>query len=328
MINTDDMVWLSSILTNEQLNIRRARQYHKMLSIRRATIVNGQITDKKDHPESAEIQQVSILLENEREKLGMRSISRFTTILVEDAIMTNDPLLWKTISDDIETKDFDISAVHSLFSQNVMLASMWVTCMSTVKSREHILDMLVFFYEISKSIPAEVKEAISASITCQWKSFVNCLITVVSSASSRVKDAYFSEIAKFVDSVAIGSESIALMMHEIVKMRKFELLSVFWLTDFKTCVNTALFEVLLKTSSPKHTTVLAVAKAVVDNPDFLDSHGENIEKMILETIRVIMRSGYGDRRVLNAVGYLASKVFDENPLAKNMATLLCWSANA
>lgn len=290
--------------------------------------MNGQITDKKDHPESAEIQQVSILLENEREKLGMRSISRFTTILVEEAIMTNDPLLWKTISDDIETKDFDISAVHSLFSQNIMLASLWVTCMSTSKSKEHVLDMLVFFYEISKNIPTEVKEAISASITCQWKTFVNCLITVVSSASSRVKDVYFSEIAKFVDSAAIGSESIALMMNEVIKMRKFELLSVFWLTDFKTCVDTAFFEVLLKTSSPKHTTVLAVAKAVVDNPDFLDSHSGDIEKMILETIRVITRSGYGDRRVLNAVGYLASKVFDENPLAKNMATLLCWSANA
>ena len=173
-----------------------------------------------------------------------------------------------------------------------------------------------------------MKEAISASITCQWKTFVNCLITVVSSASSRVKDVYFSEIAKFVDSAAIGSESIALMMNEVIKMRKFELLAVFWLTDFKTCVDTTLFEVLLKTSSPKHTSVLAVAKAVVDNPDFLDSHGENIEKMVLETIRVIMRSGYGDRRVLNAIGYLASKVFDENPLAKNMATLLCWSTNA
>ena len=188
--------------------------------------------------------------------------------------------------------------------------------------------MLVFFYEISKNIPTEVKEAISASITCQWKTFVNCLITIVSSASSRVKDIYFSEIAKFVDSVAIGSDSIALMMNEIVKMRKFELLAVFWLTDFKSCVDTALFELLLKTSSPKHTTVLAVAKAVMDNPDFIDTHGSDIEKMILETIRVIMRSGYGDRRVLNAVGYLAGKVFEDNQIAKNMATLLCWSTNA
>jgi len=299
-----------------------------MHAIRRATIVNGQIVDKKDHPESAEIQQVSILLENERERLGMKSISRFSTILVEEAIMTNDPVLWKTISDDIETKDFDISAIHSLFSQNIMLASLWVTCMSTSKSKEHVLDMLVFFYEISKNIPTEVKEAISASITCQWKTFVNCLITVVSSASSRVKDVYFSEIAKFVDSAAIGSESIALMMNEVIKMRKFELMSVFWLTDFKTCVDTTLFEVLLKTSSPKHTSVLAVAKAVVDNPDFIDSHGENIEKMVLETIRVIMRSGYGDRRVLNAIGYLAGKVFEDNPTARDMATLLCWSTNA
>ena len=299
-----------------------------MHAIRRATIVDGQIVDKKDHPGSVEIPQVSILLENEREKLGMKSISRFTTNLVEEAIMTNDPILWKTISDDIETKDFDVSAIHSLFSQNIMLASLWVTCMSTGKSREHVLDMLVFFYEISKNIPTEVKEAISASITCQWKTFVNCLITVISPASSRVKDVYFSEIAKFVDSVAIGSESTACMMHEIVKMRKFELLAIFWLTDFKTCVDTALFELLLKTSSPKHTTVLAVAKAVVDNPDFIDTHGGDIEKMILETMRVIMRSGYGDRRVLNAVGYLAGKVFEDNQTAKNMATLLCWSTNA
>ena len=248
-----------------------------MHAIRRATIVDGQIVDKKDHPGTVEVPQVSILLENERERSGVKTISRFATILVEEAIMTNDPVLWKTISDDIDTGDFDISAVHCLFAQNIMLASLWVTCISTSKSREHVLDMLVFFYEISKNIPAEVKEAISASITCQWKSFVNCLITVVSSASSRVK---------------------------------------------------ALFEILLKTSSPKHTTVLAVAKAVVDNPDFIDSHGSDIEKMILETLRVIMRSGYGDRRVLNAVGFLAGKVFEDNPTAKNMATLLCWSTNA
>lgn len=297
-----------------------------MHATRRATVVNGQVVDKKDHPGTAEVPQISILLENEREKLGMRSISRFTTILVEEAIMTNDPVLWKTITEDIDTDDFDISAVHSLFSQNTMLSSLWVTCISTSKSREHVLDMLIFFYEISKNIPAEVKEAISASITCQWKSFVNCLITVVSSASSRVKDVYFSEIAKFVDSVAIGSESIACMMNEIIKMRKYELLAVFWLTDFKSCVDTSLFEVLLKTSSPKHTTVLAVAKAVVDNPGFLDSHGGDIEKMVLETIRVIMRSGYGDRRVLNAIGFLAGKVFEENLVAKNMARLLCWAS--
>jgi len=298
-----------------------------MHAIRRATIVDCHIVDKKDHPGTVEIPQVSILLENEKEKLGMKSISRFTTILVEEAIMTNDSILWKTICDDIDTGDFDIPAVHSLFSQRVTLASLWVTCISTSKSREHVLDMLVFFYEISKNIPAEVKEAISASITCQWKSFANCLITVISSASSRIKDIYFSEIAKFVDSVAIGPESIALMMREIIKMRKFELLAVFWLTDFKTCVDNTLFEVFLKTSSPKHSTVLAVAKAVADNPDFLDSRGKDIEEMILETIRAIMRSGYGDRRVLNAIGYLASKVFDDNQNAKNMATLLYWSTN-
>jgi len=186
-----------------------------MHAIRRATIVDGQIVDKKAHPESTEVQQISILLENERDRLGMKSISRFTTNLVEEAIMTNDPVSWKAIIDDIDTGDFDIHAVHSLFSQNIMLSSLWVTCISTSKTREHVLDMLVFFYEISKNIPTEVKEAISASITCQWKTFVNCLITVVSSASSRVKDIYFSEIAKFVDSVAIGPESVALMMHEL-----------------------------------------------------------------------------------------------------------------
>ena len=299
-----------------------------MHAIRRATIVDGQIVDKKNHIGTMEIPQLSILIENERERLGMKTISRFTTILVENAIMTNDPILWKAIVDDIDTKDFDVPAVHSLFAQNNMLASLWVTCMSTSKSKEHVLDMLVFFYEISKNIPEEVQKAISESITCQWKSFVNCLIQVISTVSSKIKDAYFSEIAKFVDSVAIGSESISLMMVEIIKVRKFELLAVFWNADFKTCVDIDLFELLLKTPSPKHTTVLAVTKAVVDNPDFIDSHGEKIEKMILETIRVLMRSGYGDRKVMNAIGYLSGKVFDDNPTAKNMAQLLCWSTNA
>ena len=119
-----------------------------MHAIRRATVVDGQIVDKKDHPGSVEVHQISILLEKERETLGTKSISRFTTILVEEAIMKNDPALWKTIVDDIDTGDFDIPAAHSLFSQNVMLSSLWVTCISTSKSREHVLDMLVFFYEI------------------------------------------------------------------------------------------------------------------------------------------------------------------------------------
>jgi hypothetical protein len=294
-----------------------------MNGVRRAVVVDGQLADKKNHPGCAEIHQVSIILEKDRERLGVRSISRFTTILVEEAIMTNDPLAWNAIVDDIHTKDLDVPAVHSLMVNNMTLPSLFITCLTTSKTREQILDMLVFFYEISSGMSADVKEAISVSITCQWKSFVNCLITVVGYVSARIKDVYFREIGKFIHVSQVGSDAISCMVREIIKVKKTELLTIFLACDF--VVDSDLFELLLRTASPKHTPVLMLAKAVGDNPDFIASHHDGIETMIVETMRAIMRSGYCDQRVMNALAYLSSKVLDDTPMAKNMATLLLWA---
>ena len=71
MITDDNMRLLHAILTNNQVIYEHRANIVKMYNIRRATIVDGQIADKKCHPGSIEIPQVSILLENEREKLGM-----------------------------------------------------------------------------------------------------------------------------------------------------------------------------------------------------------------------------------------------------------------
>ena len=294
-----------------------------MNGVRRAVVVDGQLADKKDHPGCAEVHQISIILEKDRERLGAKSISRFTTILVEEAIMTNDPLMWTAIVDDIHTKDLDVPAVHSLMSNNMTLPSLFITCLTTSKTREQILDMLVFFYEISSGMSPEVKEAISVSITCQWKSFVNCLITVVGYVSARIKDVYFREIGKFIHVSRVGADAISCMIREIVKVKKTELLSIFLACDF--VVDSDLFELLLKTVSPKHTTVLMLAKAVGDTPDFLVSHRDGIEATIVDTMRAVIRSGYCDQRVMNAIAYLSTKVSGDNPLAKNMATLLLWA---
>jgi hypothetical protein len=242
---------------------------------------------------------------------------------VEEAIMTNDPLLWNAIVDDIHTKDLDVPAVHSLMVNNMTLPSLFITCLTTSKTREQILDMLVFFYEISSGMSTEVKEATSVSIACQWKSFVNCLVTVVGYVSARIKDVYFREIGKFIHVSQVGSDAISCMIRELIKVKKTELLTIFLACDF--VVDSELFELLLKTATPKHTAVLLLAKAAGDTPDFLASHRDGIETMIVDTMRAIMRSGYCDQRVMNAIAYLSTKVLGDNPLANNMATLLLWA---
>lgn len=298
-----------------------------MNAIRRAVIVDGNLADKRDHPDCEEIAQVSILLEKERAQLGKQSISRFSTILVEEAVTTNDPERWKAIVDDIFTKDLDVKSVHVLFSNNLSLPSLFISCLVTSKTREQILDMLVFFYEISPDIPQEVKEAIGVAITCQWKTFVNCLITVVSHASGKVKDVYFQEIGKFINFSQLSSESISCMIREIVKVKKTELLTVFLLCELKQCIDTELFDILLKTRSPKHTAVMMIARIINDTPDFIVSHQNAIEDMLTDTIRLVMRSGYCDQKILHSIAYISGKILDDNPVARNMATMLLWSTS-
>lgn len=298
------------------------------MNIRRAVLVDGNLADRRDHPDCEEIAQVSILLEKQRTQLGEKSISRFSTILVEEAVTTNDPAMWRAIADDITTKDLDVKSVHVLLANNLSLPSLFVSCLVTSKTREQILDMLVFFYEISHDIPQEVKEAIGVAITCQWKTFVNCLITVVSQASGKVKDVYFKEIGKFVNFSQLTPESISSMIREIVKVKKTELLTVFLLCDLKRCVDAELFDMLLKTRSPKHTAVLLIAKIIDESPDFVVSHQNAIEDMLTDTIRLIMRSGYCDQKVLHAIAFVSGKVFADNQTARSMAVMLMWATSA
>jgi len=298
------------------------------MNVRRAIIFDGNVAEKKNHPEYAEIPQVSLLLEADRERRGIKNISRFTTLLVEDAIVNGHLDTWKAIDDDIFTNDLDISSVHSLFTNNLMLPTMFVTSLTQSKTQEEILYKISFFYKISANISDEIKEAISISISCQWKAFVDCLLKVSMSVIPKTKDSYLREISKFINFAQIGNATTADMMRELIKIGKSDMLELFLTADFNACVDDDLFVSMLKTRSTKNVHIIAVAKAVQENPDFGISHNEHIEKCITNTMGLIIRSGYGDRRVLNSLAFLTRKCFDDNEPAKNMATLLLWATAA
>lgn len=295
------------------------------MNVRRAVIFDGNITERKNHPECAEIPQVSLLLEADRERRGIKNISRFTTLLVEDAIVNGNIDTWKAIDDDIFTEDLDVPSVHSLFTNNLMLPTMFITSLTRSKSQEEILYKIAFFYKISVNISDEIKEAISISISCQWKAFIDCLLKVSTSIIPKTKDSYFREISKFINFAQIGNTTIADMMCELIKIGKSDLLELFLTADFNACINDDLFINILKTRSTKNVHIIVVAKAVQENPNFILSHKDQIGKCITNMIGTIVRSGYADRRVLNSLAFLSKKCFDDNEPAKNMATLLLWA---
>lgn len=303
------------------------------ISVRRAVLVDGNIREKRDHPEHAEVEVVSKLLEAERERQGVRSVPRFTTQLIEKAISTNDSKYWEVAVGDIETSDFDSAAVSALFSQNDTLPVMFVSCIVTSKTKEHLIDMLQVFYHISSNFTDETRETVSKAVTCQWKSLVNVLITVVNTSPRSMRDAYFLEMAKFVNAVEIGAESILLMLNEVIKQKKYEILNVFMRIDSKTCLanDAATFETLIHsvksaTITSRHCVMALVAKVVKENPEFGVTYKKELTDVVRDTLNTVVIHGYSDKRMILALSFLSELCFDDDPVTKNIATLLKWTA--
>ena len=303
------------------------------VSVRRAVLVDGNIREKKDHPESVEVEVVSKLLEAERERQGIRSVPRFTTQLVEKAISTNDSKYWEVAVSDIETSDFDSAAVSALFSQNDTLPVMFVTCIVTSKTKEHLIDMLQVFYHISSNFTCETREIVSKAVTCQWKSLINVLITVVNTSPRSMRDAYFLEMAKFVNAVEIGAESVLMMLNEVVKQKKYEILNVFMRIDSKTCFakDTNTFETLIQavksaTITSRHCVMALIAKVVKENPELGDSYKKELSEIVRDTLNTVVIHGYSDKRMILALSFLTEICFDDDPVTKNIATLLKWTS--
>ncbi|AGE58431.1 hypothetical protein PBCVNY2B_618R [Paramecium bursaria Chlorella virus NY2B] len=299
---------------------------------RRAVIVDGMICEKKNHPETNEIEMISKLMEQERERQGCKIIPRFTTQLMETAISTNDVDCWETMCDDIDTHDFDSSAVTTLFSQNETLPVLFVTCLTTSKDINHFMMMLRVFYVISKDFTDEIKDIVSKTITCQSKSFIDVLIRFVPAVKRELRDAVLDEISKFINVTEIGIDSITEMISVSITMKKIEFLRIFMNVDTSKCFeNNTLFEMIISKvkntpSTQKHYIISFIAKVIKEIPTLADEFQKQLQDMITHTLNLDIRYGYSDTRTVGAIGFISEKVFDD-PVIRNLGTLLSWSVN-
>ncbi|AGE48606.1 hypothetical protein PBCVAN69C_671L [Paramecium bursaria Chlorella virus AN69C] len=299
---------------------------------RRAVIVDGAIQEKKNHPGSVEIEAISKLMEQECERQGGKSIPRFTTQLMEKAISTNDADCWEAMCDDIDTGDFDSSAVTALFSQNETLPVMFITCLVTSKDINQFMMMLRVFYVISKDFTEEIKDVVSKTITCQSKSFLDVLIRFVPYVKRDLRDAVLEEISKFINVTELGVGSIVEMITVTINMKKFEFLRIFMNIDTSKCFeNNKLFETIVSKvkntpATQKHYIISFIAKIITEIPTLADEFQTQLKDMITHTLNLNIQYGYSDTRTVGAIGFISEKVFDD-PVIRNLGTLLSWSVS-
>jgi hypothetical protein len=299
---------------------------------RRVVIIDGILNEKKDHPGSIEVEAVSKLMEQERERRGDKIIPRFTTQLMEKAIATNDIDFWEAIGNDIDTGDFDSQSVSTLFSQNETLPVMFMTCITTSKDINHFMLILRVFYAVSKDFTDDIKENISKTITCQAKSFLDVIIRFVPYVKRDLRDAVLEELSKFINVVDIGIDSIKEMLTTVITMKKFEVLKIFMNIDTTKCFdNTQLFETIVSKvkatpATQKHYILTFIAKVIKEMPGLADDYMQQLADVITQTLSSNITYGYSDTRTVAAIGFIAEKVF-EDPVVRNMAILLMWSVN-
>lgn len=291
-------------------------------SIRRAVIIDGAIKEKKFHPDTAEVLSVSAFIELERVRRGEKNIPRFTAQLIEQCIRTNDPELWKAANDDIDTKDFDAPAANSVFVQQDILPAMFIGCITSAKNTEHLVDMLNVLFELAPSLTETTSLALSNAISSQWKALTNVLIGLVEPTTRQLKDGVFIVMARFVDAVNIHEDAIVSVIKEIIKNRKYELLSIF--ARVKSNIYAGLLPDLLAvaknaSATNRYALVSLIAKIAAEN--------EDIDEDIMPTVNIILEKSiqdkYADVRLLKALAFLINK-FSPDPIMKKFATVMLW----
>jgi hypothetical protein len=192
--------------------------------------------------------------------------------------------------------------------------------------------MLRVFYHVSKDFTIETRDTVTKAITCQWKSLVNVLITVVNTAPRAMRDAYFLEMGKFLKTTDMNADSIVCALNEVIKQKKYDILNVFMHMDCKTCLSndTRTFETLIRavknaTITSRHCVVALVAKIAQDVPDLGDMYKKDIEDMVSDTLIATVNHGYSDKRMILALGFLTEKYAAKDPLTENIARLLQWT---
>jgi len=291
-------------------------------SIRRAVVIGGQIKEKKFHPDADEVLAVSAFIELERVRRGEKNIPRFTAQLIEQCIRTNDPELWKAANDDVDTKDFDASAANSVFVQQDILPAMFIGCITGAKNTEHLVDMLNVLFELAPSLTETTSNAFSNAVSSQWKGFTNVLIGLVEPTTRQLKDGVFIAVARFVDVANIHEDAIVSVIKEIIKNRKYELLSIF--ARVKSKIFAGLLPDLLAvaknaSATNRYALVSLIAKIAAENDD--------IEEDIMPMVNIILdktiQDKYADVRLLKALTFLIEK-YSTDPTMKKFATVILW----
>jgi len=295
------------------------------VNVRRAVIFDGRVCEKKDHPECKEVPEVSGLLELERERRGERNIPRYTAQLLEQTIRKNDQAFWKAVVDDIDTGDFDGHAAQVILEQQDILPALFVTCVVEAKETEHFVNVLRTFVEIAPHLNDTTTSLFTKAISTQWKSFVNVLI-----ANDRidrtVKEGVYECISKFVSAVDIQQETLVLCIREIIKNKKFEVLSVFSRVNSKIYADGIVEELLQAAKSTvatnRYAVVCLLAKIIAETDD--------ISADVAPAIRVIlektMLDKFVDRRTVRGLSFILQKTA-KDPVLKNFATAVNWMVN-
>ena len=277
---------------------------------RRAVVVHGEIREKKDVPNSVEIESVSKMCENELRNSGKKTYPRFTTCLVDVALATNEQEAWRVVCDDIRTADLDCKAIDDMFVADRSLPAKFATCMVTAKTPLHFLHMLTVYKEITPFLGGEIKSIIGVTLAYSYKSLFDMLAAVMT-VKRDMRDFVLSEISKYVVS-NLSNDANTELVRIIIATKKYELLRAFMdvhinltnedITKLLKCVVTSSF-----TSKPY--VVSFVAKMLDDVPTMLDDFRNELVKLIHRTVLAAVTNEYVDKRLVLSLGIIMEKVY-------------------
>lgn len=294
-----------------------------MNTIRRVVVFEDRICDKRDHPECKEILEISAMLEREREMKGEKNIPRFTTRLLEQTIRTNDVSFWRAAADDIDTNDLDVRAANVIFEQHDVLPGLFVKCLTEARDVEHLVFMFRVFLKIAPHFSETTKTLFSKAISVQWKSFVNVLITY-DRTDRRIKDGIYECFSKFINVIDISNESLILCMKEIVKNKKFEILSIFSRIDSTIYGDEIIEDLLLSakntTSTNRYGLVCLVAKIISEINVKVD-----VSPFVKTILDKTMQDRYVDIRTVKSLSFILEKT-STDPVLRNFASIVLWSS--
>jgi hypothetical protein len=231
-------------------------------------------------------------------------------------------VFWKAVVNDIDTGDFDGHAAQVILEQQDILPSLFVTCLVEAKETEHFVFMLRTFVEIAPHLNDATTTLFTKAISTQWKAFVNALI-----ANDRidrtVKEGVYECISRFVNAVDIQQETLVMCIKEIIKNKKFEVLSIFSRVSSKIYADGIFEELLLAakntTATNRYAVVCLLAKIIAETDDISVDVVPTIKLLLDKT----MLDKFVDRRTMRSLAFILQKT-TKDPVLKNFATAVNW----